>query len=456
MKNKLILNESDPERQNMKTYFYRRIFWMVLVVVIAMAGMALRGAETTGLAASTWKLGAPVVTYWAGPAMTDVVAKQMADGGFNLVWCTSEQEMNVAQQNGLRAQFHSGLISPASLDNPAAREKLDALVAKVRTHPALYCYFIRDEPCATDFAGLGRIVAYLRERDPNHMAYINLFPTYANNKQLGTTGDTVTAYREHLRQYIDIVKPALLSYDNYRFAVAGDMDQYFLNLAMIRQAAQQAGLPFLNIVQAASWAPSMRVPTGDEMRYLVYTTLAYGAQGISYYVYCCKGHTGGIALLDGTPTPIYHALKSLNREFVAIATELQPLSSLGMYHAGMTPTGTVALAEDAPFRLDPPVASMPYVNMKPVQGILLGYFGQANKVNVLAKPTHVLVVNLDYKAEHTTTLIGPGKLEVFDATARTWSPAGTGRAELRLSPGGGKLVRQTKQGFFRNLFGIFH
>lgn len=55
----------------------------------------------------------------------------------------------------------------------------------------------------------------------------------------------------------------------------------------------------------------MRVPTGDEMRYLIYTTLAYGAQGVSYYVYCHPGHTGGIALADGTPTPLYEALKSL-------------------------------------------------------------------------------------------------------------------------------------------------
>ena len=109
----------------------------------------------------------------------------------------------------------------------------------------------------------------------------------------------------------------------------------------------------------------MRVPAADEMRYLVYTTLAYGAQGISYYVYCCPGHTGGIALPDGTPTPIYHALKSLNREFVAIATELQPLRSLGVYHAGMTPPGAEPLPKDAPFRLDPPVPPMAYKPPRP-------------------------------------------------------------------------------------------
>jgi hypothetical protein len=385
-------------------------------------------------------LGTPIVTYWAGPALTDAAAQQMADGGWNIAWC-SEKELDVAQRHGLRGQLQDGLLSPASLDNPAQRKKLDALLDRVRTHPALYCYFITDEPGAADFPALGRLVAYLRERDPAHLAYINLFPTYANNQQLGTKGDTVTAYREHLRQYLDVVKPGLVSYDHYQFSKAGDNDQYFLNLALVRQAAQQAGVPFLHIVQACTWTPSMRVPTGDEMRYLVYTTLAYGAQGISYYVYCCPGHTGGIALPDGTPTPIYQALKSLNREFAAIATELQPLRSLGVYHAGMAPPGAEPLAKDSRFRLDPPVAPMPYKRLEPVKGVLLGLFGPAGKGNEPGKPTHVLVVNLDYRASAIARLVGPGNLASFDASRGSWSPAAGRIIELRLPPGGGTLLR---------------
>src|SRR5512135_27323 len=269
-------------------------------------------------AAASWQVGTPIVTYWCGPSMTDATAAQMAEGGFNLVWC-GEKELDVAQRHGLRGQLTDGLLSPAALENSAQRERLDALIARVRQHPALYDYFITDEPSAANFPALGKLVAYLRERDPAHLAYINLFPTYANNEQLGTKGDTVTAYREHLRQYVDIVKPGLISYDHYQFAVEGDNDGYFLNLAMIRRAAQDAGLPFLNIVQAATWAPSMRVPTSDEVRYLDYTSLAYGAQGISYYVYCCPGHTGAVAHADGTTTPLYETLKTLNREFASIA-----------------------------------------------------------------------------------------------------------------------------------------
>jgi hypothetical protein len=407
---------------------------IVLLLVVQGIAQSACAADPEPKSAGAWQVGTPIVTYWAGPAMTDAVARQMAEGGFNLVWCT-EKELDVARRHGLRAQLRDGLLSPAALDDPAKREKLDALVARVRNHPALYSYFITDEPSAAEFAGLGKLVAYLRERDPAHLAYINLFPTYANNQQLGTQGDTVTAYREHLRQYVDVVKPSLVSYDHYQLASNGDLDGYFLNLAMIRRAAQGAGVPFLNIVQACSWTPVRRVPSGDEMRYLVYTTLAYGAQGISYYVYCWPKHTGGIALPDGTPTPIYHALKTLNREFAAIAGELQPLESLGVYHAGMAPPGAEPLPANAPFRLDPPAAPLVYKPPERVRGVLLGYFGEATT------PSHVVVVNLDYKTEAVVTLVAPGNLETFDAAAGAWSPVGGARVKLQLAPGGGKLLR---------------
>jgi len=399
---------------------------------------SLFGAD--GAAAAAWKVGTPIVTYWAGPAMTDATAQQMAEGGWNVVWC-GERELDVVQRRGLRAQLQDPLLTPASLEQPAQREKLEALIARVRQHPALYAYFITDEPNAKDFPALGKLVAFLRERDPAHLAYINLFPTYASNEQLGNQGDVTAAYKAHLQQYVEQVKPALISYDHYQLTARGDSGQYFLNLALIRRAAQDAGAPFLNIVQACTWTPAMRVPKPDEMRYLVYTTLGYGAQGISYYVYCCAGHTGAIAHADGSPTPLYHALKSLNREFVAIAAQLQPLPSLGVYHAGMLPPGAEPLPKDAAFVLDPPVPAMDYKPPEPVKGIMLGYFGPAGKGGQAPSPTHVLVVNLDYQSEAVWGIRGPKRLETFDAGSGQWSRAGGQRIELRLPPGGGKLMR---------------
>jgi hypothetical protein len=176
----------------------------------------------------------------------------------------------------------------------------------------------------------------------------------------------------------------------------------------------------------------MRVPNPDELRYLVYTTAAYGAQGISYYVYAHANHIGSLVSLDGTPGPLYYAVKSYNREFVAIARELQPLKSLGVYHTAMREAGCEPLPADAPFHLNP------VQSLTMQRGFLLGFFGTAEK------PTHAVVVNLDYTADVSTTLVGSGELELFDATTAQWTSAKNATTELILLPGGGKLVRVTQ------------
>jgi len=358
--------------------------------------------------------------------MTDATAEQMAARGSNVVWCTPD-ELDTVQRHGLRALLASGLIAPESLDDPAKRQELDALIARVKGHPALYAYFVTDEPNASRFAALGKLVAYLRERDPAHLAYINLFPSYATNEQLGTAGDHEAAYAEHLRQYVDVVKPDLISYDHYHYTSAGDGGWYFLNLAMIRQKALDAGLPFLNIVQASSWTPSMRVPNGDELAWLVYTSLAYGAQGISYFVYYYPDWQGAMANADGTTTPLYDAASHLNREFVAIAKELQPLTSLGAYHLGELPRGAEALPDDSPVKV---------VGAQPAQGLVVGLFGRDGTAS------HAVIVNRDYRWGVRVTLSVPRDTRVFGGAAAGWSPTyGNGSVTVELGPGRGKLVR---------------
>ena len=394
-----------------------------------------------------WKLGAPIVTYWAGPGHTmtldERTVMQLRAGGWNLGWVKKPEDLDVCHRYGLRAML---IIGTPKVDDPAQSRALDALIEQVRNHPALYAYYLVDEPGAGAFPALGKIVSYLRKRDPAHLAYINLFPTYASEQQLQVSADaaerakvgyptdsagvnaddkTVLRYREHLKRFVEIVKPDLISYDHYHFLKNSDGVQYFLNLALIRLAALESGKPFLNIIQTCdSPAEGWRGPGEHELRWLTYTSLAYGAQGISHFRY-------DIGLWKdphdpATPLPLYWALAQINREFVAIATELQPLKSLGVYHCGTMPLGGQALPEGSPFVPSPRK-----------QQVLLGYFGKS-----AGHPTHVVVMNLDYKQAVTTTLVGPGPMEVFHAPTRSWSGGSkSSRLKLNLLPGSGALVR---------------
>jgi len=389
----------------------------LVCLCLCLAVCAARGA-------SPWRLDHLLTTFWCPPPATDEALAAVAAEHYTMTW-VPESGLDLAAKHGLRAMLQDGLISPASLDDPGKRAQLDALIERVKDHPALYAYYILDEPSAAQFPALGRLVAYLREKDPAHLAYINLFPTYASNEQLGTKGDVVTAYREHLRQFVEVVKPGLISWDHYQFFKDHDTDQYFLNLKLIRDAAQQAGVPFLNIVQSSVVVKAWRKPNADELRYLVYTTLAYGGRGLSYFTYWGPQEYDGL-YVDGKATPLAAAAARLNAEMASLSPVLMALDSRGVYHTAPIPWGGEAIPARSPIKISG-------------GEFVLGLFDH----------DAFMVVNRDYRKQATAHLtLAPGsKVQEFDRRTGKWRGYTTttdGRVSVRLRPGDGRLFRIVK------------
>ncbi len=216
------------------------VFVIVLMAVTSdshpLVGGPAHGAEKSAVGAAQWAMGPPIVSYWAGPPMSQSLAKLLADGNWNLVWCRNVHDLDIAHNYGLRGIVASKLLNAKNLNDPKAREQLDSFVDSVRTHPALYAFHLKDEPTASTFAELAEMKAYLDKKCPATLKYINLLPNYASTKQLGTEGVPVhqVAYEAHLRQFVDVFRPQLLSYDHYHFSVKRDGDRYFLNLVQMR------------------------------------------------------------------------------------------------------------------------------------------------------------------------------------------------------------------------------
>jgi hypothetical protein len=428
----------------MTVHHMQRPFLVILILATVL------GSVTPRQALSAWTVGKPIVAYWNGPGtllwgehfgpLDDAAAKQVVSAGFNVALANSCEDVQLAQSHGLRTLFQSELLTPASLDGGPKQAALDALIKQLCQLPAHYGYMLKDEPTASEFAGLGRLMAYLRQHDPDHVAHINLLPNYANNTQLGANG-----YDAYLDQFVKTVRPAILNYDHYQFATTGDTPEYLHNLELVAQCAKRAGVPFLNTVQSCSWdKATMRVPTANETRYLVYSTLAYGAQGIFYFQYG-PAELGGIVQRDGTPFPIFPTLQTLNREFVAVASQYQRLTWIGVYlkgyRADALPPGTKALpTSGSPFNVSN-VSDIAYSAGAPLKGILLGFFDTDGAA--LSDATFTLVTNLDYSAEKTCRVTGPGNLSVFSAATGTWTPQDQNHVDLTLPPGGGVLVGVT-------------
>ena len=398
-----------------------------------------------------------IVTFWCSPPATDEALGRVAAEGFNLTE-TPADGLDVAARHGLRAMLQSPLLRPETLDDPAKRTQLDALIERVKRHPAMEAYYIVDEPGAGAFPALGRLADHLRQRDPAHFAYINLFPTYANEQQLGVSADaaerarvgyptnfagvgtddkTVLRYREHLKQFVEIVKPELISYDHYHFLKPDkdgkpvDGKQYFLNLALIRQVALEAKKPFLNIIQANTIEKSWRLPNAQELRFLVFTTIAYGGRGISYFTYWGPASYNGL-YQDGKPAPLLGPVVALNKEINAFGPELMKLDSVAVYQTAPLPYGAEAMPANAPVQIASPGE------------FVLGLFGKTSA----GKPTAFMIVNRDYTRESEATvrvaLIGR-RLQEFDRITGEWvafESLGAHRTvNIKLVQGDGRLFR---------------
>jgi hypothetical protein len=424
---------------------------------LVLAGVCAFVRSETSATAAGWTQKQFLVTFWCPPPATDENLARVAAEGFNLTW-TPAEGLDVAARHGLRAMLTSDLLNPATLDNAAKRSELDALIDRVKNHPAMEAYFLTDEPGAGAFPGLGKLVAHLRERDPAHLAYINLFPTYANAEQLGVSADaaerarvsyptnfagvgaddkTVLRYREHLRQFLVTVQPDLLSYDHYHFLKGADGrekdgKEYFLNLGMIRRAALDANRPFLNIIQADTIEKSWRLPNANEMRWLVFTTMAYGGRGISYFTYWGPPAYNGL-YVDGKPMPLLGPVAALNHEIVKLGPALMELDSVGVYHTAPLPYGGEAVPAQAP------------VQIKSDGEFVLGLFGKGSR------PTAFMIVSRNYKqeTEATVTVAIPGrKLQELDRTTGKWvrhqTLSGKRAVNIKLAPGDGRLFRVSK------------
>jgi len=223
------------------------------------------------------------------------------------------------------------------VDAAAARQKVQSLVAEVGNHPAVFGYYLRDEPPASYFAGLEKVASAVRELSPGKWPYINLFPDYAEPAQLGTA-----SYEEYLDRFVATCHPPIISYDHYALLDNGGLrDEYWKNLEQVRAAAKKASVPFWNIVLSCAHF-SYREPTAADLRFQAYSTLAYGGRGISYFTYFCPA-VGNyrMAPVDqfGNRTPTWYAMQNVNLQILKLAPTLLKLSSDDVYHFGKVPTG---------------------------------------------------------------------------------------------------------------------
>ncbi|MFA5817132.1 MAG: hypothetical protein WC865_16115 [Bacteroidales bacterium] len=283
----------------------------------------------------------PILAWYGIPAeeTTLIRYKELKESGITLNFSSfpdagaMSKALGIAQKAGIKM-----IVScPELKTNP------EETVKRFMNHPAVAGYMLRDEPSRADFPELGNWAKRIRTVDDNHFCYLNLFPNYANEQQLGTK-----TYKEHVDLFINEVPIQLLSFDHY--PVIGDSlrPEWYENLEIFSEAARKAGKPFWAFALAVAHGP-YPIPTVAQLRLQVYSDLAYGAQGIQYFTYWTPLDTvwkfnNGPITPEGKRTGVYDRIKVVNKEIKDLSGVFLDARVISIAHTGSTiPAGTKRL-----------------------------------------------------------------------------------------------------------------
>jgi len=148
------------------------------------------------------------------------------------------------------------------------------------SHPAMFGFYIGDEPDALDAENAFKAVRINNEMAPHLIAYINLLPWFDwIGPRMGTD-----AYAPYLDRAVKEGNSKLLSYDCYAQMWEGKKGykDYFNNLREYYLASKRNNVPFFNIVLSCGHY-EYRCPTKDDMLWQLTTSVAHGAAGVSWF-----------------------------------------------------------------------------------------------------------------------------------------------------------------------------
>jgi hypothetical protein len=384
-----------------------------------------------------------MISYWWGPPAaetTDARYAEIAEANFNVVLQlipdigVAKRTLELCAKYKLKAIVSDPRIAAALDADTLDLADLDAVVAEYNSYASLLGYFIMDEPSAARFPRLGKIVERLRAKDPKRFAFINLFPNYASAGQLG-----VPTYAEHLSDYITQVRPSLISYDHYALMQDGSIrGGYFENLSQIAASARDNHLPFVDILLLTPHF-SYRNPSEADLRWQVYTAVAYGARGILYFTYWTPDDSqgtfhDGVITVDGKRTRHYDEVKRINGELRVLGPTLMRLRWLRTYCIGEQPTaGTERAPSDSLVRdCNAPLLVGEFKNVQDADYILI--------VNQDLAKEQDAVVRFD---ESVQAAVEIRKSDGAATAVPLRSSEGGHDLEVKLDPGDARLFRLT-------------
>ena len=290
------------------------------------------------------------ITYYYGPhglkMIDEEFIKKIAEAGFTSIPLENNAFYNnkialelLDKYNLTCSALGDSRITGLVYNSNATQEEIDAIVAEVvedyKEFDNIKGWWIMDEPGSGKFEILSKIVLAFRKYDPERTTMINLFPTYANDEQLGTQ---TQGYQEYLDRFVDEVRPHYLSYDHYHFLGNGEARYgFFVNLEYVRNKALESGLDPMQIILLTKHMVYADL-SYDQIEWEVNTSLTYGMKRISYFTFILEqslideGWDNACMSYTGEIYPHYYDVQKISKWLLPLGTELYGKKSVGVYH----------------------------------------------------------------------------------------------------------------------------
>ncbi|MDR2041402.1 MAG: hypothetical protein LBP98_03695 [Tannerella sp.] len=399
------------------------MFWVCGLVAQETMPFAYKRAKADDFIIFPWG-GVPSPDFAAG-AWGDMTSpadlmNDLFDCGYNATGFIPASYVPAAVGSRLAVILYDARVASHPEVTPQqAEQTIQAVLDEIKP-PALrntvYSIYIRDEPNASLFPTLSLWAEAIRKH--GILPYINLFPDYASDEQLGSEG-----YEAHLDAFVNTCKPQYVSYDNYSLFEGNlfDENRFYGNLETVRKKSLQYGIPFWNVILGNTHFHYIE-PSAATLAVQVYSTLAYGGKGIGYFThYTPQIGNYRFAPIDpfGHRTKTWEMMRNINLQIHALAPVYCTLKSVNVFHTGDVPRNARGIEST--------------VHLKSIgEGKLL--------VGELADPAgnpYVLVVNKDiqksvqlkiaFKKEGKMALVSPyGSGKMRFAGEQEWLAPGAG------------------------------
>lgn len=289
--------------------------------------------------------------------INDEQYKLIADAGVNwilgageetLATAANQQKMlELAAKYGLHiivndGRFGGGLINK----NPAT---IASQVEDYKNVTALGGFYILDEPLNAN----GYVDAYvaLKKAFPEGYMHLNFLPS-------GVYGSE-TVYRAQMNDWCRLCAAAgypvdYLIYDRYPFGLApGSMDRngFYANLRSTHDVGLANQVRTGTYIQTVCQSVAFRRPTDSEIRYEMYSALAFGFKQLSFFTWFTPVNRSepfedGIISADGKPNAHYETIKTINHEILAIGPTLVMCEAEEVYLNGRDTYGQPSIPKD--------------------------------------------------------------------------------------------------------------